>query len=156
MHTCSCSHSPSVSVSVYLCLSVSLSLSLSPKQKQRTRNKLGCCEPAHGFWELNLHPLKREGALKEWAIYWAPWNSFLFLWRKGFIWLTLPRHCWSSKKVRTGTQEGLEPGGRSWYRGHGIFATRGLLRVLSPRTQDHQSRDGSTHNVMGPSPSLTK
>lgn len=33
--------------------------------------------------------------------------------RKGFIWLTLPQHCLSSKKVRTGTQIGQEPGDKS-------------------------------------------
>jgi hypothetical protein len=33
--------------------------------------------------------------------------------RKGFIHLTLPYCCLSTKEVRTGTQSGQEPGGRS-------------------------------------------
>jgi hypothetical protein len=32
--------------------------------------------------------------------------------RKGFIWLTLPYYCSSSKEVRTRTQIGQEPGVR--------------------------------------------
>jgi hypothetical protein len=33
--------------------------------------------------------------------------------RKGFIHLTLPHHCSTPKEVRTETQAGQEPGGRS-------------------------------------------
>ena len=33
--------------------------------------------------------------------------------KKGFIQLTLPYHCSSSKEVRTGTQTWQEPAGRS-------------------------------------------
>jgi hypothetical protein len=33
--------------------------------------------------------------------------------REGFIWLTFPYCCSSPKEVRTGTQTGQEPGGRS-------------------------------------------
>jgi hypothetical protein len=33
--------------------------------------------------------------------------------KKRFIWLTLPRHSSLLKEVRTGTQLGQEPGGRS-------------------------------------------
>jgi hypothetical protein len=32
--------------------------------------------------------------------------------RKGFIWLTLPHDCSSSKEDRTGTQTKQEPGGK--------------------------------------------
>jgi hypothetical protein len=35
------------------------------------------------------------------------------IWGEGFIWLTLPYHYSSSNEVRTGTQAGQEPGGRS-------------------------------------------
>jgi hypothetical protein len=44
-----------------------------------------------------------------------------------FIRLTLPHHSSSSKEVRTGTQAGQEPGGRSWCRGHGRVLLTGLL-----------------------------
>ena len=47
--------------------------------------------------------------------------------REEFIWLALPYHCSSSKEVRTGTHTGQEPGGRSWYRGHGGLLFSGLL-----------------------------
>ena len=51
------------------------------------------------------------------------------LWRKGCLQLLLP-HCSSSpKEVRTGTHTGQEPGGRSWYRGHGGVLLTGLLLV---------------------------
>jgi hypothetical protein len=33
--------------------------------------------------------------------------------RKGLIWLLLPHHSSSSKEVRTGTEAGQKPGGRS-------------------------------------------
>ena len=38
---------------------------------------------------------------------------------RGFIWLMCPHHSPSLVDVRAGTQTGKEPGGRSWYRGHG-------------------------------------
>jgi hypothetical protein len=79
------------------------------------------------------------------------WSGFLLLqWntmtksnlgRKGFIWLTLSHHCLSLKEVRTGTQTGKEPGGRSWYRGHGGVLLTVLLLLgysaccfIEPRT----------------------
>lgn len=40
--------------------------------------------------------------------------------KKGFIQLTLPHCCLSLKEVRTGIQTGQKPGGKSWWRGHGI------------------------------------
>jgi hypothetical protein len=72
--------------------------------------------------------------------------------RKGFIQLTLPHCCSSPKEVRTGTQAGQEAGAdteamEAW------LASPGLLSLLSYRTQDYQSRDGTTHNGQGP-PSL--
>jgi hypothetical protein len=33
--------------------------------------------------------------------------------RKGFIWLTLPQHCSSSKEVRIGTQARQDPGNKN-------------------------------------------
>lgn len=71
--------------------------------------------------------------------------------RKGFIKLTLP-HCYSSpKRSQTGTQTGQEPGGRRWCRSHeGVLLIGllllGLLSLLFYTTQDHQSRDRTTHN----------
>jgi hypothetical protein len=74
---------------------------------------------------------------------------------EGFIWLTLPHCSPSLKKVRTGTQTGKKLGGRSWCRGHGGVLLTGLFSLSSYRTQDHQLRDGTTHNGLGPSPSIT-
>jgi hypothetical protein len=61
--------------------------------------------------------------------------------RKGFIWLTLLDHSPTMEEVRTGTQAGLEPGGRSWCRGHGGALLTGLLPLscsvcflIEPRT----------------------
>jgi hypothetical protein len=42
----------------------------------------------------------------------------------GVIWITLPYHYLSSKEVKTETQTGQEPGGRSWHRDHeGVLLT---------------------------------
>jgi hypothetical protein len=35
------------------------------------------------------------------------------------------------------------------------LAPRGLLNLLSHRAQDHQPRDGTTHNGLGSPPSIT-
>jgi hypothetical protein len=58
-----------------------------------------------------------------------------------FIQLTLPHCCLWPKEVRTGTHIGLEPGGRSWCRGHGGVLLTGLLPLacsacflIEPRT----------------------
>jgi hypothetical protein len=47
--------------------------------------------------------------------------------REGFLWLTLPYCCSSSKGVRTGTQTRQGPGGRSCCRGQGGMLLTGLL-----------------------------
>ena len=47
--------------------------------------------------------------------------------REGFVWLMLPHHSSSLKEVRTGTQAGQEPKGRSWCRGHGGALLTGFL-----------------------------
>jgi hypothetical protein len=73
--------------------------------------------------------------------------------RKGFIRLTLPHHCSSSKESRTGTQAGQEPGG--WRDAVYWLVPEGLLSPLSYRTQHHRPRDGSIHNTSGPPPSIT-
>jgi hypothetical protein len=69
--------------------------------------------------------------------------------RKGFIQLTLSTLLFITK----GSQDwnSNRSGSRSWCRGHVSYwlASPGLLRVLSYGTQDHQPRDGTTHN--GPS-----
>ena len=75
---------------------------------------------------------------------------------KVFIWFTLRDHSPSLEEVRTGTQARLEPGGRSWCRGHGrALLTHGLLGLLSYRTQDHQPSYDPTHNGLGPPPLIT-
>jgi hypothetical protein len=63
--------------------------------------------------------------------------------------------CSSLKEVRTETQTGHELGNRSWLQRPqrcDIYwlAPHGLLSWLSYRTQDHQPRDGTTHNGLGP------
>jgi hypothetical protein len=74
--------------------------------------------------------------------------------RNGFIWLTSPQHSPSLGKSEQGPkQEGriLEAeadteameGAAYWPAPHG------LLSLLSYRTQDHQPRDGNTHNGLG-------
>jgi hypothetical protein len=80
--------------------------------------------------------------------------------RKGFSWLTFPHHCSSSKEVGTGIsnrvgiwrQELMQSLGRDaadW------LAPPGLLSLLSYRTQDHQPREGATHNELSPPPLIT-
>jgi hypothetical protein len=72
-----------------------------------------------------------------------------------FSWsVTVTIHQWT--EVRTGAQTGQEPRVRSWYEGHGGyggFLLIGFLSLLSYSTQDSQSRDGTTHDGLGPSPS---
>jgi len=71
--------------------------------------------------------------------------------RKGFIQLTLPHSCSSSKDMnshRAGTwrQELIQrPQRGAAY----LIAFSGLLSLISYRTQDYQARDGTTH--YGPS-----
>jgi len=52
--------------------------------------------------------------------------------KKGFTWLTLPHCSVSLKEIRTGSQAGQEPRGRSWYRGH--RGERVLYWLIEPRT----------------------
>ena len=63
-------------------------------------------------------------------------------------------HCSSQKEVRTGTQAGQEPGGRSWCRGHrgGLltgFLPMKVLSLLSYRTQDHQPGEEVVQPTVG-------
>jgi len=74
----------------------------------------------------------------------------LLFWGEGGIQLTLPGHSPSLKEVRTGTQAGLDPGGRSWYRGHRGCYLLARSSWLSYRTQHHQPRHGATHNGLAP------
>lgn len=79
---------------------------------------------------------------------------------KGFIWPTLPYHHPSLKEISTGTQTEQEAGGRSWCRGQeGLLlyglAPHGTLSLLFNRTQGYPPRDDTTHNVIGPPPSIT-
>jgi hypothetical protein len=62
----------------------------------------------------------------------------------------------SSKAEMAGAQAGPELGGRGCYRGHRRALLTGLLSLLSYRTQDQQSRAGTTHNGLGPPPLVTK
>ena len=73
------------------------------------------------------------------------------------VWLVFPNHCSSLKEVRAETKDRA----RAWrqklmqrpWRGAAYwFAPHGLLSLLSYRTQDHQPRDGTTYNGLGPPP----
>lgn len=78
----------------------------------------------------------------------TPWPKS-HLERKVFIWLTLPDQSitggsqdTNSSKTRT-----LEAGADA---GHGEVLLTALLRLICYRTQDHQLRDDTTHNELGP------
>lgn len=82
--------------------------------------------------------------------------------RKRVIQLPFLHHSSSLEEIRTGTQAGQRPGGRGWCRNFGVscllacwLVQHGLLRVLSCRTQNHQPRDSTTHNRLGPSLSIS-
>ena len=66
---------------------------------------------------------------------------------KGFVWLTVPHHHSSLKKVRTGTQARWEPGGKSWCRGHG-----GVLPILACSACFLIESKTTTHHGLGPPP----
>jgi hypothetical protein len=72
--------------------------------------------------------------------------------REGFIQLTLPYCCSSSKEVRTATQAGQEAGAdaEAMERCYLGACFPWLVSLLSYRIQDCQLRDSTTHN--GPSP----
>ena len=80
--------------------------------------------------------------------------------RKGFIWLTFPHHCSSSKKVGTGISNRVgiwrqELMQSPWRDAADWLAPHALLSLLSYRTQDHQPREGATHNELSPPPLIT-
>ena len=74
--------------------------------------------------------------------------------RKGFIWLVFPHHSPSLKKVRAGTQAEQEPeaGADAEAMEDATYwlAHHDLLSLLSHRTQDLQSWNGTTHNGLLP------
>jgi hypothetical protein len=65
----------------------------------------------------------------------------------------------SPKEVRTGTQAGLEPGGRSWCRGHGGVLLAGLLLITWSVGFFIESRNTSPGmappKLLGPPPLIT-
>ena len=63
--------------------------------------------------------------------------------REGFI-LNHSR----SREAKAGPQAGQEPGADA-------EAMEGAAQLLSYRAQDQQPRDGTTHNGLGPPPSVT-
>ena len=77
--------------------------------------------------------------------------------RKKFTQVKLSHHCSSprqdSNSHRAGTwrQELIQ---RLWMGDAFWLAPKGLLSLLSYRSQDHQPRDGTTHNGLGPPPLL--
>lgn len=68
-------------------------------------------------------------------------------------------YCSSSKEVRKGTQQGrnMETGtDKATLRSiHYWFAIYGMPSLLSYRTHEHQLRDGTTQNGLGPPTSIT-
>jgi hypothetical protein len=58
----------------------------------------------------------------------------------------------NSSRAGTWRQEMMQ---RPWKGAAYWLAPHGLLGLLSYRTQDHQPRDGTTHNGLGPPPSIT-
>jgi hypothetical protein len=54
---------------------------------------------------------------------------------------------WNSHGVGAWRQELMQ---RPWRGAAYWLASPGLLSLLSYRTQDHQARDGTTHNGLGP------
>jgi hypothetical protein len=56
----------------------------------------------------------------------------------------------NSNRPGTWRQELMERPRRDVY-----WLAHGLLNLLSYRTQDHQTRDGTTYNGLGPTPSIT-
>jgi hypothetical protein len=75
--------------------------------------------------------------------------------RKGLIQLPLPHYGSSAKEIRTGTPMRQELMQRPWRGAAYSLALHGLLSLLSYRLLDHQSRDGITHNGLGPPLSIT-
>jgi hypothetical protein len=79
--------------------------------------------------------------------------------KKGLIQLNPPGLSPSLEEVRTELKQGwnLDVGadaeameGTAYWLAH-----HGLLNLLSYRTQDHQPRDGTTYNGLGPPPLIT-
>lgn len=71
---------------------------------------------------------------------------------KGLIWLKLPGKCVSRREVRAGIwrQELMQRREKTAFYG---LAPRGLLSLLSYKTQNHQPRDDISHNRLDPLPS---
>jgi hypothetical protein len=66
--------------------------------------------------------------------------------RKGFIQLMLPYHSSWMEEVRMGTQAGQELMQKPWRSAVYWHVPHSLLFLLSYGIQDHQSKDGPTHN----------
>jgi hypothetical protein len=77
--------------------------------------------------------------------------------REEFIWLMLPYHSSSSKKVRTLKQgRNLEELMQRPWRGDAYWLSpRGLLSLLSHRIQDHRPSNCPNDNGLDPLPSIT-
>jgi hypothetical protein len=71
-----------------------------------------------------------------------------------FMCLKLPHHSSASKDIRTGSgrQELMQRLRRSAVF---LFASHSLFSLLFYTTQDHLPRDTTTHNRLGPPPSIT-
>ena len=69
--------------------------------------------------------------------------------RKGFIWLILPHHCSSGQELIQGRNVEAGAGAEAMEECCLLACFPGLFSLLSYRPQDHQPRNGTTHNGLG-------
>jgi hypothetical protein len=69
-----------------------------------------------------------------------------------WLFITKGSQEWNSHRARTWRQELMQ---KPWRGATCWIASPGLLSLLSYRTQDHQPRDGTTYNGLGPSSLIT-
>lgn len=69
---------------------------------------------------------------------------------KEFVQLMLSCCCSWPKEIRTETQIWQESWNCMWGRSHGVVLITGLLSLISYRTKDHQVREDTTQNRLGP------
>ena len=93
---------------------------LRPEEDVRSlKLELDSCDVPHGCWEVNSHLQEQlvlfthESTILVWVTIAMKKHHDHASWGGKFIWLVLPHHSPSLKEVRTGTQVGQEPGGRS-------------------------------------------
>jgi hypothetical protein len=108
-------------------------------------------------WE-EVYPWQRRRGGKDVLFLWLWWNIVTKnkSERKGFIHLTHPQCSPSLKEVRTGTQTGQEPRGRTGAEDYEGASLTELLSLLSYRTKDHPGMTPPTMYWALPLQSLIK